>query len=127
ERLNVALVVDAAGTGRDDLALLRLLLGGVGNDDPADTLLLFFQTGHEDAITKRTDVHGALPVQGLLRLSPLKVVGASWGPHKRVQRDRTRFGRTVGVSGQSANGNRAFFRGALQAPRPFGPVREEAG
>src|SRR5215210_529451 len=36
ERAQLALVVERAGAGGDDFALLRLLLGGVGDDDAAD-------------------------------------------------------------------------------------------
>ena len=39
--MRFAVVLDLAGADGDDFALLRLFLGGVGNDDPADLLLLF--------------------------------------------------------------------------------------
>jgi hypothetical protein len=39
ERDPLAVVLRLAVSGGDDLALLRLFLGGVGDDDPADLLL----------------------------------------------------------------------------------------
>ena len=42
ERRHLAVLLDLAVAGRDDLALLRLFLGGVGDDDPADLLFAFF-------------------------------------------------------------------------------------
>src|SRR4051794_27269383 len=41
ERDALAVVLRLAVAGGDDLALLRLLLGGVGDDDPPDLLLAF--------------------------------------------------------------------------------------
>ena len=54
----VALVVAVARAGRDDLALGRLLLGGVGDDDPPRGLLLFLDALHNDAVVKRTNLAG---------------------------------------------------------------------
>src|SRR5215467_14399219 len=42
----------------DDLALQRALLGGVGNDDAAAGLLDLLDAANQDAVLKRTDVHG---------------------------------------------------------------------
>ena len=42
ERDALAVVLRLAVAGGDDFALLRLLLGGVGDDDPADFLFAFF-------------------------------------------------------------------------------------
>ena len=39
---------------RDDLALLRLFLGGVGDDDAADFLFFFLDALHEDAVVERS-------------------------------------------------------------------------
>ena len=54
--------VIAAGNGKskDDgkhLALLWLLLGGVGNDNPADLLFAFLEAADDDTVVKRSDVH----------------------------------------------------------------------
>src|SRR5690349_11017843 len=43
-------VVEAARSGRDDLALLRLFLGGVGDEEPAARLLVVLERSHDDAI-----------------------------------------------------------------------------
>ena len=42
------------------LALLRLLLGGVGNDDAAGGLFLGIDALDDDAVVKRTELHGVL-------------------------------------------------------------------
>ena len=47
ERRDLAVLLDLALADGDDLALLRLFLGGVGDDDPADFLFAFF-----DALTR---------------------------------------------------------------------------
>ena len=50
ERLTLAVFLDLAVADGDDLALLRLFLGGVGDDDPADLLLAFFEALNDDAV-----------------------------------------------------------------------------
>jgi hypothetical protein len=55
-----AVVLDFAGACRDHLALLRLLFGGVWDDDPADSLFAFLQALDEDAVVERSDIHGLL-------------------------------------------------------------------
>src|ERR671912_1084047 len=40
----------------DDLALLRLLLRGVGDDDPAAHLLALFNAAHDHTVMQRSDV-----------------------------------------------------------------------
>jgi hypothetical protein len=52
ERQALAFVGRLAVAGRDDAALLRLLLGGVGDDDPADPLLFFFPALDDDAVAE---------------------------------------------------------------------------
>src|SRR5208282_5790372 len=42
---------------RHDLALLRLLLGGIGNDNPAFSLVFFLDAFHQDAIAQRSYFH----------------------------------------------------------------------
>ena len=48
---------DLALAGGDDLALLGLFLGSVGDDDPADALLSFVQTLDDDPVVERSDLH----------------------------------------------------------------------
>src|SRR5499426_2532244 len=45
----------------DDLALRRLFLGGVGNDDAAGGLLLGIDALDDDAVVKRAEFHGYPP------------------------------------------------------------------
>src|SRR3954449_1562709 len=49
----VAVVVEAAIADGDDLAALRLLLGGVGEDDAAGGRLLLLDRSHNQAIAQR--------------------------------------------------------------------------
>ena len=60
----------------DDLAFLRLLLGGVGDDDPALGLRFLFHALHEHAVAERTKRH--LIVSKHLRLNPGR--GRFWQP-----------------------------------------------
>src|SRR5438552_13225991 len=53
-------LVAAARTDGDDLALGRLFLGGVRNDDAAGRLLLGIDALDDDAVVKRTKLHGVL-------------------------------------------------------------------
>ena len=52
---------DLAVAGGDDLALLGLFLGGVGDDDPADLLFAFLDALDDDAVVQRSDLHGLTP------------------------------------------------------------------
>src|SRR5215210_3665441 len=60
ERAQLALVVQGAGADGDHLALLRLLLGGVGDDDPARGLLLRRHAADENAVMQGTEIHAVL-------------------------------------------------------------------
>ena len=62
ERDELSALVASTGTGGDDFALLRLLLGGVRNDDAAFRLLLRFDTADDDAVVQRTELHVLLLV-----------------------------------------------------------------
>ena len=62
ERLAVAIVLGLAVAGGDDFALLRLFLGGVGDDDPADLLFAFLDALDNDAVVQRSDVHSVCSV-----------------------------------------------------------------
>ena len=55
ERLNLAALVAGAGADGDDLALLRLFLGGVGNDDAALGPLLGLDAADDDAVVQWTE------------------------------------------------------------------------
>src|SRR5271156_2284070 len=57
-RREFAAFVPGAGSDRDDLALLRLLLDGVGNDDAAFRLVLALNAADDDAVLQRTEFHG---------------------------------------------------------------------
>src|SRR5215208_6688668 len=54
---DLAALVASTRTGGDDFALLRLLLGGIRNDDAAFRLLLRFDTADDDAVVQRTELH----------------------------------------------------------------------
>src|SRR6202035_6113144 len=54
----LAALVPSARPHGDDLALLRLLLGGVGNDDAALRLFLSFDAADDDAVVQWTEFHG---------------------------------------------------------------------
>src|SRR5690606_9216527 len=58
--LHPAVLEHAALADGDDLPLLRLPLGGVGDDDAALGLLLLLDALDEDAIVQRLDLHGLL-------------------------------------------------------------------
>src|SRR5215210_5240328 len=60
ERAQLALVVQRAGADGDDFALLRLLLGGIGDDDAARGLLLRRHAADENAVMQGTEVHAVL-------------------------------------------------------------------
>src|SRR5687768_11769293 len=57
ERRDLAVLLDAALAGRDDLALLGLFLGRVGDDDPADALFRFFNPFDDDSVVQWSDLH----------------------------------------------------------------------
>ena len=61
DRDELAALVAAAGADGDDLALHGLLLGGVGNDDAALGLGVFFDPAHDHAVMQRTKLHGSTP------------------------------------------------------------------
>src|SRR5512136_2193615 len=62
ERLQLAVLADLALAHGDHLALGRLLLGRVGDDDAALGLLLFLDALHDDAVLKGTDLHVSSPL-----------------------------------------------------------------
>src|SRR5208337_1313340 len=56
-RGELAALVAATGADGDDLALLRLLLGGVRNDDAAFRLFLAVEATDDDAVMQGTEFH----------------------------------------------------------------------
>src|SRR3954449_12923737 len=60
-RRQLALVVAGTRANRQDLALHRLFLGGVGDDQPALGLRLFLDTLDDDAVVQRPELHGIEP------------------------------------------------------------------
>src|SRR4051794_35728010 len=69
ERDTVAVVVDAAGTDRQDLALLGLLLGGVRDDETGGRGLLGLHGLDDNAVFERLDGnrHGGTSPSGQSR------------------------------------------------------------
>src|SRR6266436_3261643 len=61
DRDELAALVAAAGSNGDDLALLRLLLGGVGNDDATSGLRLGVDSLDDNAVEKRSEFHRCPP------------------------------------------------------------------
>jgi hypothetical protein len=57
ERDARAVVFRLARAHGDNLALLRLFLGRVGDDDAADFLLAFIDALHDDAVVKRPNLY----------------------------------------------------------------------
>ena len=57
KRNQLAALVPSAGPCGDDLAFLRLFLGGVGNDDAALRLFLSFDAADDDAVVQWTEFH----------------------------------------------------------------------
>src|SRR6266568_2022391 len=62
ERADLAALEHLAVARGDHLALDRLLLGRVGDDDPALGLLLLRHPPHDDAVLQRSDLHGRSPL-----------------------------------------------------------------
>src|SRR6266849_5293289 len=58
ERDPFAVVCHLPVAGGDDRALLRLLFGGVRDDDPADLLFAFVEALNNNAVVERSDSHG---------------------------------------------------------------------
>jgi hypothetical protein len=60
ERVHLAFVVDAAVADREHLALHRLLLGGVGDDQTPLGLRFLVDAFHEDPVVQRSYLHRAI-------------------------------------------------------------------
>src|SRR5690242_17282900 len=61
DRDQLAALVTAAGSDGDHLALLRLLLGGIGNDDAAGGFRLGINSFDDNAVVKRSEFHWSPP------------------------------------------------------------------
>src|SRR4051812_2455798 len=59
ERGDLAVLLDLALARGDDLALLRLFLGRVRDNDRADLLFRLFDAFHDDAVVQWSDVHNS--------------------------------------------------------------------
>ena len=62
------------GTDRQDLALLRLLLGGVGDDEAADGRLLGLGRPYDDPVFQRLQIHRYILLEGNLDWTGGRVV-----------------------------------------------------
>src|SRR5215203_904106 len=69
DRNELAGFVAATRANSDDFALGRLLLGGVGNDDASGRLRLGVDALDDDAVVKRTKLHGILHKQLIRQVS----------------------------------------------------------
>jgi hypothetical protein len=58
QRHPLATVFGLAVPGGDHLAVLRLLLGGIGDDDRAGSLRRFLEALDENPVVQRSDIHG---------------------------------------------------------------------
>jgi hypothetical protein len=54
------LFVNGARASGDDLAFLRLFLSGLGDDDAAGGLGIFFDAADDHAVAKGTELHACL-------------------------------------------------------------------
>src|SRR5829696_5093993 len=69
ERHALTVVVELAVADGEDLALLGLLLGGVGKDETGCGRLLFLDRPDDQAIAEGLELHASEPPLGLLALS----------------------------------------------------------
>src|SRR6266404_3636669 len=72
DRDELAALVAAARSNGDDLALLRLLLGGVGNDDATSGLRLGIDSLDDNAVVKRSEFHSCPPTVSSKSLAELE-------------------------------------------------------
>src|SRR5438876_7399624 len=68
----LALVRHFAGADGDDLSLLRLLFGGVGDDDAAPLHFLLLEAFHQYAVVQWTNLHARCPSRGLCMGAPYR-------------------------------------------------------
>src|SRR6516164_2963723 len=61
ERMHLSVFPAGTRPDSDDLALHRLFLGGVGNDDPSGRLRLLLDAPDEHAVVQRSEFHKKTP------------------------------------------------------------------
>src|SRR5262249_39678057 len=98
DRDQFAVLVASAGADGNDLALRGLLFGGVGNDDATFALFLGINALDDDAVVKRTELHGSPPKL----LDNLGLLLADWFPPPAP-------GRYIGAVFLLARGNGKFL------------------
>ena len=76
--VELAALVAGPGPDGDDLAFLRLLLGGVGDDDAALGLFLAFEALDDDAVVQGTKFHVADFLVGPHERSPVTQQARNW-------------------------------------------------
>src|SRR3954451_19429335 len=75
----LAFIVEAALAHGDDLALLGLLLGGVGEDDAAGGRLLLLDRPHDEPVAQGLELHGSYLRGGWFRGGTGQRVGTRIG------------------------------------------------
>src|SRR6185312_13822576 len=73
ERDQLPLLVARARASSDDLALLRLLFRGIGNDDAAGGPFLGIDTSHDHTVVQWTEMHEHPPLQFSDVISPAPI------------------------------------------------------
>ena len=96
ERHDLAGLVASARPDGDDLALHRLLFGGVGDDDPAGGLGVLFDAAHDHAVMQRAKLHGLY-----LTLFPTNLPISRRAAANEPPRQRYRQARSPGGQGAS--------------------------
>src|SRR5215475_3705819 len=100
ERLELAVLEHLALADGDHLALARLLLGGVGDDDPSLGLLLLLDALDENAVLERTDLHAEPFLRGpLSRAARFGLPLPKAGFDLALGRSKCQAGRNVGCGG----------------------------
>src|SRR6201999_3226839 len=91
----LATVVQGARTHRDHFAFLRLLLGGIGDDDAAGGLLILLDAADDHAVAEGTEFHAKLLLEKSNGSNGLDISGST--PRRRVPE----AGRELGPEPQS--------------------------
>ena len=118
--VDLAVVAHLALADGDDLALLGLLLGGVGDDDPALRLLFLVDALDEDAVLERTDLHAGSSCRPARERRGRDTSGSRLGSpcgRAAVARGRGSRARVGSRSARVPNGARNVCRRPRLAPR----------
>src|SRR5439155_5223190 len=83
QRPDLAILAGGARTDGDDLALHRLLLGGVRDDDPAGRLLLLRHAADQDTIMQWLKTHRCSPLLMVMAIHGARRPPASRAPTAR--------------------------------------------